>query len=169
MARDQITVDGVDKAEVGGNIEVTDISENLYPEFGRQLRIWGWYGNNRALDKYGVKVDGGEIVYFDRYEAEDIVNHIKTNLIKNQDVFASRFEIFVDITEGRHTAEVFAIVDGEEHLIWTVNYACMPEEAPQTTGDQPQTGDASVAIFAVFAVLAMGAAAVFARKRAHGT
>ena len=158
MSRDQVTVDGVDKASFGGNAEVTDIAGNLYELTGKQLRIWGWYGNNRALDKYGVKVDGGEMVYFDRYEAEDIVNHIRTNLIKDQDVYASRFEIFVDITEGRHTAEVFAIVDGEEHLIWTVNYDCMPEEIPKT-------GDSVVAIFGVVLVLAMCAAVVLAKKR----
>ena len=170
MSRDQVTIDGVDKASFGGNAEVTDIADNLYADFGKQLRIWGWYGNNYALDKYGVKVDGGEIQYFDRYEAEDIVNHFKANLIKDDDVYASRFEIFVDITEGQHTAEVFAIVNGEEHLIWTINYNCMPEEVPQTTEpgtEPPQTGDALLAMFAVIAVLAMGAAVVFARRKAH--
>ncbi|MBO4327485.1 MAG: discoidin domain-containing protein [Clostridia bacterium] len=166
MSRDQVTIDGVDKASFGGNAEVTDIADNLYAEYGKQLRIWGWYGNNQALDKYGVKVDGGEIVYFDRYEAQDIVDHIKNNLIKNQDVFASRFEIFVDITEGKHVAEVFAIVDGEEHLVWTINYTCLPEEVPMSTEDQPQTGDAAMAMFAVIAVLAMGVAVVFMKKRA---
>ena len=130
MSRDQVTVNGVDKAKFGGNDAVTTIEENLYSLTGEKLRIWGWYGNNMALDKYGVKVDGGEIQYFDRYEAQDIVNHFKANLIKDDDVFASRYEIFVDITEGQHTAEVFAIVNGEEHLIWTVNYSCIPEEAP---------------------------------------
>ena len=170
MSRDQVTIDGVDKANFGGNAEVTDIADNLYADFGKQLRIWGWYGNNYALDKYGVRVDGGEIQYFDRYEAEDIVNHFKANLIKDDDVYASRFEIFVDITEGQHTAEVFAIVNGEERLIWTINYDCMPEEVPQTTEpgtEPPQTGDALLAMFAVIAVLAMGAAVVFARRKAH--
>ncbi|MBO7406149.1 MAG: LPXTG cell wall anchor domain-containing protein, partial [Clostridia bacterium] len=33
------------------------------------------------------------------------------------------------------------------------------------TPEQPQTGDAAVAMFAVLAVLAMGAAVVFAKKR----
>ena len=130
MSRDQVTIDGVDKASFGGNAEVTDIADNLYADLGKQLRFWGWYGNNKSLEKYGVRVDGGEAQYFDRYEAEDIVNHFKANLIKDDDVYASRFEIFVDITEGQHTAEVFAVVNGEEHLIWTINYKCMPEEAP---------------------------------------
>ena len=170
MSRDQVTIDGVDKASFGGNAEVTDIADNLYADLGKQLRFWGWYGNNKSLEKYGVRVDGGEAQYFDRYEAEDIVNHFKANLIKDDDVYASRFEIFVDITEGQHTAEVFAVVNGEEHLIWTINYNCMPEEVPQTTEpgtEPPQTGDALLAMFAVIAVLAMSAAVVFARRKTH--
>ncbi|MBO4327007.1 MAG: discoidin domain-containing protein [Clostridia bacterium] len=157
-SRDQITLDGVDKAKFGGNDEVTNIDENLFDSIGKKLRIWGWYGNNKGLDKYGVKVDGGEIVYFDRYEAEDIVNHIKTNLIKDDDVYASRFEIFVDITGGEHTVEVFAIANGEERLLWTVNYNAIGDSIPET-------GDASVVLFAVIAVLAMGAAVVFVKKK----
>ena len=51
---------------------------------------------------------------------------------------------------------------------WTVDglglteYVLRGQPAPQT---QPQTGDATVAVFAVLAVLAMGAAVVFAKKR----
>ncbi len=40
-----------------------------------------------------------------------------------------------------------------------------PGDAPETSEPQPQTGDAAVAMIAVIAVLAMGAAVVFARKR----
>ena len=51
-------------------------------------------------------------------------------------------------------------------------FAANPEdtEVPSEGGDQPetvpQTGDATVAMFAVIAVLAMGAAVVFMKKRA---
>lgn len=133
MSRDQVTVDNVDKAAFGNNPEVTDISENLYPLLGKQLRFWGWYGNDKALDKYGIKIDGGEMQYSDPYEAADIVDHVK-GMLKKDTVFASRFEIFADITEGEHTAEIFAIFGDNETLVWTINYRCLeidkPTEAP---------------------------------------
>ena len=129
MSRDQVTVNNVDKAKVGGNDAVTDITENLYPEIGQQIRFWGWYGNNTVLEKFGVKIDGGEMIYFDRYEEAGIVNHLK-GVFKEDAVSAARFNILVDITEGKHTAEVYAITDRGEVLVWTINYFCLPEEAP---------------------------------------
>ena len=131
MSRDQVTVDGVDKAAFGGNPEITDISENLYSLVGKQIRFWGWYGNDKALDKYGIRIDGGEMQYFDRYEAQDIVDHVK-GVLKKDEVFASRFEIMVDITEGKHTAEIYAIAEEAEieTLVWTVNYRALAVEEP---------------------------------------
>lgn len=136
MARDQVTVDGVDKASFGGNPEVTTVEENLYPLIGKQIRFWGWYGNDKALDGYGIKVDGGEMQLADKYEAADIVGHVK-GLFGKDEVFASRFEIFVDLTEGNHTAEIFAIVEGEEVPIWTVNYRCLEADPTQVPTAEP--------------------------------
>ena len=47
-------------------------------------------------------------------------------------------------------------------------YAANPEDVatPDTHEDQPQTGDMTVAMFAVIAVLALGAVVVFSKKRA---
>ncbi len=138
MARDQVTVDNVDKAAFGNNPEVTEISENLYPLLGKQIRFWGWYGNDKALDKYGVKIDGGEMQYSDPYEAADIVDHVK-GMLKKDEVFASRFEIMTDITEGKHTAEIFAIVGESENLIWTVKYRCLEADEPTKAPTQAPT------------------------------
>ncbi|MBP5633120.1 MAG: LPXTG cell wall anchor domain-containing protein [Clostridia bacterium] len=166
MARDQVTVNNVDKASFGGNAEVTEITENLYPLMGEQIRFWGWYANNKGLDKYGLVLDDGEMQYFDRYEAEDIVKH-NQNVFKENDVYASRYEILTAITEGRHTAKIYALYGDEQSLIWTVNYFCLPEEAQPGTepAEIPQTGDSAVTMFAVIAVLAMSGAVLFLKKK----
>ena len=81
MSRDQVTVDGADKAAVGGNDAVTEISENLYPLAGKQIRFWGWYGNDKALDKFGIRIDGGEMVYSDRYEDTAVVDGVSFRVL----------------------------------------------------------------------------------------
>lgn len=166
-SRDQVTVDNVDKASFGGNPEVTDITENLHDLIGKQIRFWGWYGNNTELVKFGVKVDGGEMIYFDRYEDAGIVAHLQ-GVFKENAVSASRFEILVDITEGEHTAEVYAITDRGEVLVWTVNYNAVEEAVTQPTTEpetNQQTGDVALMVFASVVVLALGAAVVFKKKR----
>ncbi len=166
-SRDQVTVDNVDKASYGGNPEVTDITENLHDLIGKQIRFWGWYGNNTELVKFGVKVDGGEMIYFDRYEDAGIVAHLQ-GVFEENAVSASRFEILVDITEGEHTAEVYAITDRGEVLVWTVNYNAVEEAVTQPTTEpetNQQTGDVALMVFASVVVLALGAAVVFKKKR----
>ncbi|MBO7406226.1 MAG: discoidin domain-containing protein, partial [Clostridia bacterium] len=132
MSRDQVRVEGVDKAKVGGNAAVTDIAENLYDSIGKNINFWGWYGNNMGLDKFGVKVDGGEMVYFDRYSDPSIAAHLTNNVFKGDFAYSDRFNIDVEITEGEHTAEVYAITDSGEVLVWTINYKATEAHEPVT-------------------------------------
>ena len=141
-SRDQVTVDGADKALVGGNAEVTEISEDLKDLIGKQIRFWGWYGNNEALDKYGLVLDGGEMKYYDRYEDAGIVAHLK-GVFEEDEVYASRFEILTDITPGSHTAEIYAIYGDKQVLVWTVKYNATDETQPATE-EQPLSIEASV-------------------------
>jgi LPXTG-motif cell wall-anchored protein len=121
-------------------------------------------------------IDDGEPVYGD------------FKVATTQDVIdaggESRFTIVIDVT---------SLTDGETHKIQAlaklengdivklnrnadgkdrdayVNYKAQlveePVTEPTTQETQPQTGDATVAMFAVLAVLALGAAVVFAKKR----
>ena len=74
------------------------------------------------------------------------------------------------VKEGKYVVYLLAndgydLVEGTEGVTVTVEAqpATQPSTEPET---QPQTGDAAVAMFAVIAVLAMGAAVVFVKKRA---
>ena len=74
------------------------------------------------------------------------------------------------VKEGKYVVYLLAndgygLVEGTEGVTVTVEAqpATQPSTEPET---QPQTGDAAVAMFAVIAVLAMGAAVVFMKKRA---
>ncbi len=73
------------------------------------------------------------------------------------------------VKEGKYVVYLLAndgygLVEGTEGVTVTVEAqpATQPSTEPET---QPQTGDAAVAMFAVIAVLAMGAAVVFVKKR----
>ena len=132
MSRDQVRVDGVDKAKVGGNDAVTNIEENLYDSIGKNINFWGWYGNNMGLDKFGVKIDGGEMVYFDRYSDPSIAAHLTNNVFNGNIAYSDRFNIDVEITEGEHTAEVYAITESGEVLVWTINYKATEVHEPVT-------------------------------------
>ncbi|MBP5781845.1 MAG: LPXTG cell wall anchor domain-containing protein, partial [Clostridia bacterium] len=84
-----------------------------------------------------------------------------------------RASINVPVTAGSHTVEIIGLADGEEKVFYTFTYSGIPEPETQPGTEpgtepetQPATGDAAVAMFAVIAVLAMGAAVVFIKKRA---
>ena len=74
------------------------------------------------------------------------------------------------VKEGKYVVYLLAndgygLVEGTEGV--TVTVEAQPVTEPVTEPEtQPQTGDAAVAMFAVIAVLAMGAAVVFVKKRA---
>ena len=132
MSRDQVRVNGVDKASFGGNAAVTDVAENLYELIGENINFWGWYGNNMGLQKFGVVVDDGEMVYFDRYPDASIAVHLTTNVFKGDIAYSDRYNIDVAITEGEHTAKVYAITNNGEVLIWTINYNAVAPHVPET-------------------------------------
>ncbi|MBP5779985.1 MAG: discoidin domain-containing protein [Clostridia bacterium] len=142
MSRDQVMIEGVDKAKFGGNSAVTEIEENLYDYIGKQIQFWGWYGNNMGLNDFGVKVDGADMVVGGRYTDSSIAAHLTTNVFNGDLAFADRYSIYVDITEGEHTAEVYALTDNGEVLVWTINYKATDPEAHGLRDFDKAKGDA---------------------------
>lgn len=143
------------------------------------VAMHGWFGNaNSKIKSYGYTIDGGDPVFGDfAVEADDAVIAAGGE---------SRFTVTVDVTglkDGEtHKIQVVAELENGDIVILNrnesgkdrdvyLNYKAPKTEAPSTQPDtqpetkQPQTGDAAVAMFAVLAVLAMGAVVVFAKKR----
>ena len=131
VSRDQLTVDGADKAKVGGNDEISEI--DLTDLTGKELRIWGWYASNISTPVFGYKVDNGNIVYGEfAVAAGDDVKAAAKEKVGTQD-HASRYEIMVPIAEGDHTVTAYVRLSNGERAIWTVKYKNGPEATEEPT------------------------------------
>jgi cell division septation protein DedD len=131
VSRDQLTVDGADKAKVGGNDEISEI--DLTDLTGKELRIWGWYASNISTPVFGYKVDNGNVVYGEfAVAAGDDVKAAAKEKVGTQD-HASRYEIMVPIAEGDHTVTAYVRLSNGERAIWTVKYKNGPEATEEPT------------------------------------
>ena len=137
-----------------------------------KVNFHGWVAANEPITKYGYRVDGGEIVYFEGELGGDDADSVAImgaakGLFGEEDGNGYRYSHDIPLDEGEHTLELIALCGDEEVAFFTINYTRAAAEQPVTEPEtQPQTGDAAVAMFAVIAVLAMGAAVVFVKKRA---
>lgn len=156
VSRDQLMIDGADRAKFGGNDAVTDV--DLKADVGKELKIWGWVGTTSPIKGFGYRVNGQEVSDPSFvFEAEPGVINAAAEKGATE---ASRYAIMFPVTEGVYTVEAFVTTDAGTETIWTINVVA--GDAPQ-----PATGDASVAMIAVLVVLTMGAAVVFARKKSY--
>ena len=140
-----------------------------------RLALRGWIGFAEEIESFGYQING-ENVFGDF--AADTEQAVKDAGGAN----ASRFHIEIDASALKGTNNIVAIVklaNGAVVKLDETLVATGPATPPNTsftfigvpatepaTEDVPQTGDAAVAMFAVIAVLAMGAAVVFVKKRA---
>jgi LPXTG-motif cell wall-anchored protein len=184
LSYDQILVNGAEIAN--GNDAVIAAKKLVDGSDGSitAIAMHGWYGNaNSKIASYGYMIDGGEPVYGDfAVGAEDAVIAAGGE---------SRYTVSVDVTglQDGEEHEIWVVVklengdivklnrydnrgqeggkDREVYVIYKAPKTEAPSTQPETQPEtqQPQTGDAAVAMFAVLAVLAMGAVVVFAKKR----
>ena len=143
VSRDQLTVDGADKAKVGGNDELTEI--DVTDLTGKELRIWGWYASNISVPVFGYKIDDGEVVYGEyAVEAEAGVKAAAEEAVGTSN-YASRYAILVPITEGNHTVTAYVRLSNGERAIWTVKYKNGPDatEVPTAAPTEAPTEKAT--------------------------
>ncbi len=172
MSYDQIFVNGAEVAN--GNDAVIAKKALIDGSDGSitTVAMHGWYGNDNAkIVSYGYTIDGGEPVY------GDFALACEPEVIKAGG--ESRFTITVDVTglkDGKeHKIQAVAKMDngdivklnrfeGEKDRDAYVNYKAQYVEQPHTD-PVPQTGDATVALISIVAVISLAAAVIF-RKRA---
>ncbi len=170
MSYDQILVNGAEVAN--GNDAVIAKKALIDGSDGSitTVAMHGWYGNDNAkIVSYGYTIDGGEPVYGD-FAADCEPEVIKAG-------GESRFTITIDVTglkDGRdHKIQAVAKMDngeivklnrfeGEKDRDAYVNYRAqlVEDQNPPT----PVTGDATVALISIVAVISLAAVVVF-RKR----
>ena len=134
----------------------------------QKIVMRGWIGFEEAIESFGYQINGKNVFGDFAAETEEAVK-------KAGGANASRFQIEIDTTELKGTNKIVAIVklaNGNVVKIDENLAATGPATAPNTAftfvgvaEETPGTGDATVAMFAVIAVLAMSAAIVFMKKR----
>ena len=169
MSYDQILVNGAEIAN--GNDAVIAAKALVDGSDGsvQTVAMHGWFGNKNAkIDSFGYMIDSKAPVFGDfKVDADQPVIDAGGEY---------RYTIPVDvsgITDGK-THKIQAVVKLENGDIVKLNRnadgkdrdAYVNYKAQYVQETQPATGDMTVAMFAVVAVLAMGAAVVFAKKRA---
>lgn len=156
VARDQLMVDGADRAKFGGNDAVTDV--DLLADIGKELKIWGWVGTGTEIKGFGYRINGGEAVTQPDfvYPADEGVVNAAANKGAS---YSSRYAIMVPITEGSYKVEAFVTTEAGTEVIWTVNVSAGQSSAPETP-----TGDSTLTVVAVVAVLALCATVVLKKK-----
>ncbi|MBO5078003.1 MAG: LPXTG cell wall anchor domain-containing protein [Clostridia bacterium] len=180
LSYDQILVNGAEIAN--GNDAVIAAKKLVDGSDGSisTIAMHGWFGNaNSKIASYGYTIDGGEPVYGDFAVAaeQDVINAGGE----------SRYTVSVDVTglQDGEEHEIWVVVrlengdivklnrydnrgqeGGKDREVY-VNYKAPLTEVPPVTQPEttPQTGDSALVMFAVLAVLAMGIAVVFAKKR----
>jgi LPXTG-motif cell wall-anchored protein len=119
VSRDQLTVDGADRASFGGNPETTSV--DLTGDVGKELRVWGWVSCSDPIEALGYRINGGDIVYSETFFAETGSDVIGAGAsIAGETGTTTRMAIMVPITEGGYDVEAIAKTAEEEHVIWIV-------------------------------------------------
>ena len=129
----------------------------------------GWIGFAEEIESFGYQLNGKNVFGDFAAATEDAVKNAGGEN-------ASRFQIEIDTTTLKNTNKIVAIVklaNGAVVKLDETLVATGPATPPNTSftfigvpEEVPATGDMTVAMFAVIAVLAMGAAVVFMKKRA---
>ena len=179
---DAILVNGEIKAN--GNDEVAALKAMVDGSNGdiSSLGLFGWFASGSPISQFGYIVDSNDPVFSDDFVTGYGSDEEKAT-IEGTLAGGRRYLVTVDLSSlqdgNDHVIKVVAKLENGDIVIFNrpnreaiVNYKAPKTETPPETQpatqpetQQPQTGDAAVAMFAVLAILAMGAVVVFAKKR----
>ena len=179
---DAIFVNGEIKAN--GNDEVAALKAMVDGSNGdiSSLGLFGWFASGSPISQFGYIVDSNDPVFSDDFVTGYGSDEEKAT-IEGTLAGGRRYLVTVDLSSlqdgNDHVIKVVAKLENGDIVIFNrpnreaiVNYKAPKTETPPETQpatqpetQQPQTGDAAVAMFAVLAILAMGAVVVFAKKR----
>ncbi len=145
---------------------------------GETISYSGWAVFRKAIAGFGYAIND-KLVFDDSFTVapEAGLAEAVGKIFPGEDCSGVlRFKVTVPIKELEGSNTVCAVVKLDDGTVVRLNSATTYDrntqvvltgaEAPAPTDEpQPRTGDAAVAMIAVIAVLAMGAAVVFAKKR----
>ena len=134
------------------------------------IRLRGWIGFETEIAELGYQINGRN--YFGDYK---VAPEAAVTDPANGGQYATRFDMTIDVSNLKGTNKIVAVAKLADGTIVKIDENVSANGAGTTPNtsftyvgpadENAQTGDFSVAMFAVIAVLAMGAAVVFAKKR----
>ena len=149
--------------EVGRKIDGSDGSVQT-------IRIRGWIGFETEIAELGYQINGKNT--FGDYKVAPEAAVVDPT---NGGQYATRFDMTIDVSNLKGTNKIVAVAKLADGTIVKIDENVKANGAGTTPNtsftyvgpadENVQTGDMSVAMFAVLAVLALGAAVVFAKKR----
>ncbi|MBQ3867203.1 MAG: hypothetical protein II789_01515 [Clostridia bacterium] len=149
--------------EVGRTIDGSDGSVQT-------IRIRGWIGFESEIDVLGYQINGENTFGEFKVAPEAAVTDPA-----NGGQYATRFDMTIDVSNLKGTNKIVAVAKLADGTIVKIDENVSANGAGTTPNtsftyvgpadDNVQTGDMTVAMFAVIAVLALSAAVVFAKKR----
>ncbi len=135
------------------------------------IRIRGWIGFESEIDELGYQINGKNT--FGDYK---VAPEAAVTDPANGGQYATRFDMTIDVSNLKGTNKIVAVAKLADGTIVKIDENVSANGAGTTPNtsftyigpadENAQTGDMTVAMFAVIAVLALGAAVVFAKKRA---
>ncbi len=135
------------------------------------IRIRGWIGFESEIDELGYQINGKNT--FGDYK---VAPEAAVTDPANGGQYATRFDMTIDVSNLKGTNKIVAVAKLADGTIVKIDENVSANGAGTTPNtsftyvgpaeENVTTGDMTVAMFAVLAVLALGAVAVFAKKRA---
>ena len=130
IPREVVTRANVDAASAGGvDFEKVDGATAEVPEGTTSMSFNGWFAANFDIEKYGYRIDDGEVVYddgFKRVTEDDDYNAIM-GVAHNffgfdQNGFGYRFVTdAITFTAGEHKIDLMAKINGQDIRVFTFN------------------------------------------------
>ncbi len=134
------------------------------------IRLRGWIGFESEIDQLGYQINGKNT--FGDYKVTPEAAVVDP---ANGGRYATRFDMTIDVSELKGTNAIVAVAKLADGTVVKIDENITANGAGTTPNtsftyigpadENAQTGDMTVAMFAVIAVLALGAAVVFAKKR----
>ena len=144
----RVNVDGVNAGETP--IDKADGSTTVLPAGTTAMSFNGWVASNFDIEKYGYRIDGGEVVYDDSFK--NTANEADANAIMGAavnlfgfDANGKGYRCLIDnaipLTDGEHKVELVALINGKDVTFITYNVKInAPQQPAEITAQVNEAG-----------------------------
>ena len=140
IPREIVTRINVDGATAGGtDLGKTDGATTEIPAGTTSMSFNGWVSSNFAIESFGYSIDGGDVVYDSSFRVEeedhDNILQVARNTFgfpENADAYRLRTEGGIPLSDGLHTVDIMARINGKDVRVFTFKVKTTEQEATPT-------------------------------------